>query len=496
MVSRQPGTCLAAFSAAEAVADAILYEGYLLYPYRRSSVKNQVRWQFGVVAPRGWAQVHAPSYAGVAGSAESWWQQTECLVEAGQDAAVAVKVRFLQLQSRSVHEQLPGGALREVSELRAGQRLELSFDEAVPREFEFSAMLGELAAGGRRLTLNIPGGQDSEPVRGEHGSPAGAVVRSRWPVTAEVTVTAARLAAPAPLYRLRLRIENAAGTAGPRSTRDEALRYSLIAAHSLVAVDGGAFLSLLDPPSWALHAAQECSNVHTFPVLAGAPGERSLILSAPIILPDHPRVAPESPGDLHDATEIDEILTLRTLALTDAEKSEARATDPRAAAIVDRVDSMPAEVMARLHGAVRSLRPGPAARHDSADAAGHSAAGRGDAHMHDPGSAMRPDVPWWDPGADSSVSPSTDSITVAGQRLARGSRVRLRPRLRGADPQDMFLAGRPARVEAVLTDVDGSRQLAVTLDDDPAAELNVWYGRYRYFAPDEVEPLQPARDAG
>jgi hypothetical protein len=98
-------------------------------------------------------------------------------------------------------------------------------------------------------------------------------------------------------------------------------------------------------------------------------------------------------------------------------------------------------------------------------------------------------VPWWDPGADASVSPETDSVTVAGIPVARGSLVRLWPRRRGTDPQDMFLAGRIARVEAVLCDVDGSRYLAVTPGGDPAAELSRVSGRYRHFRPEEVEPL-------
>jgi hypothetical protein len=53
----------------------------------------------------------------------------------------------------------------------------------------------------------------------------------------------------------------------------------------------------------------------------------------------------------------------------------------------------------------------------------------------------------------------------------------------------MFLAGRAARVEAVLQDVDGSRHLAVSLEDDPGAEMHQWYGRFRYFSPGEVEPI-------
>jgi len=170
-----------------------------------------------------------------------------------------------------------------------------------------------------------------------------------------------------------------------------------------------------------------------------------VVLSSPIILYDHPRVAPESPGDLHDATEIDEILSLRTLTLTDAEKREARATDPRAAAILDRVETMPPAVLAGLHGTIRE---------------------RG---------------------------PEGETVVVAGTRLGAGSRLRLRPRKRGTDAHDLFLDGRTARVEEVLVDVDGSRFLAVTVDDDPGAELHQWYGRLRHFRPDEVEPLDASQ---
>jgi len=125
---------------------------------------------------------------------------------------------------------------------------------------------------------------------------------------------------------------------------------------------------------------------------------------------------------------------------------------------------MPAELLERLHGAIRSLRAAPEAAAEA--------------------------PPWWDPGVDASVSPETDQVEVAGVAVARGSRVRLCPGARRADAQDMFLAGRVARVEGVFLDVEDQRYLAVTLEEDPAAELHQWHGRYLYFAPDEVEPLE------
>ncbi len=471
MGRKASGAVTSSFAAVQAVADAILYEGYLLYPYRRSAGKNRVRWQFGVLLPPAWAQAKGLTDAGVAGSAESWWQQTDCLIQAARDATVHLRIRFLQMQHRSVEERQPDGAYRAADTLRAGSRLEMTFDEAVPQESDIEVPLHSLRAGRRRVDVSMPGGEETAPLTGEHGHPAGRVARRRWPVRAAVTISADSHETPR-LVRLRVRIENT-GHAAPPESREQVLRRSLIACHCLLAIDGGTFVSLLDPPEWAAEAARACANVHTFPVLAGGPGRSDLMLSSPILLYDHPQVAPESPGDLHDAAEIDEILSLRTLTLTEAEKQEARATDPRAAAIIDRVGAMPPEIMSRLHGALRP--PGT---------------GLGGSP------AARPSVPWWDPGADSSVSPDTDSVVVAGEQVSKGSRVRLRPRRSGTDPQDMFLDGKAARVEAVLLDVDGSHHLAVTIEDDPGADVNRWYGRYRYFSPEEVEPMTGRREPG
>ena len=184
------------------------------------------------------------------------------------------------------------------------------------------------------------------------------------------------------------------------------------------------------------------------------------MLAAPIILYDHPAVAPESVAAMFDSTEIDEILTLRVMTLTDDEKAQARATDPRAAAIIDRCEQMSPAELQRLHGILREP-------HTAAPLTGDD---------------------WWATEAAAPVSPETDSVVVAGTRIARGSAVRLRPSRR-ADAQDMFLAGQEATVSAVHVDLDGETHVAVTLVDDPAAELHDWYGRHLYFAPDELEPL-------
>ncbi|MFD4508604.1 hypothetical protein [Streptomyces sp. NPDC058457] len=499
------------FEQMSAVADAVLYEGYLLYPYRRSSPKNRARWQFGVLFPRDWVEADGPVSPGVSGSADSWYQQTECLVRVRRpDAVVRLRVRYLQVQ----HKQVEDGGGRPVESLGcADGTVQLTFEEAVAREAEFTVALDD---GEHGFPVGSPAGTDTE----ELPLGAGRIVRRRAEVRARTVLVAERLGED--FFRLRVRTANEGHMGDPSAPRDRALRHALIATHTLLGVEGAEFVSLIDPGPALQEAARNCRNDFTFPVLGGAPpatapedgSASALLLSSPIILPDHPQVAPESPGDLHDAGEIDEILTLRTMLLTDEEKREARATDPRAAEILDRVDTMPPEVFERLHGAIRSLSPtgeaigsegsiGEASVGGGPNGAPTVGRGPNGASTVGKGSLGAPpigpgpvgeDFPaerpaWWQEGGDDGLSPATDTVLVDGVRVGGGSPVRLCPRGRGADAQDMFLAGRTATVAAVFHDVDGSTHLAVTVDDDPAAELHGWYGRFHYFRPDEVEPL-------
>jgi hypothetical protein len=97
-------------------------------------------------------------------------------------------------------------------------------------------------------------------------------------------------------------------------------------------------------------------------------------------------------------------------------------------------------------------------------------------------------VPWWDPGADESVDPSSDAVCVDGRSICKGVYVRLRPSRR-ADAQDLFLKDRTAVVTGVFRDVEDNPYVAVTIEDDPVAAELEWQGRYLFFYPDELEPL-------
>ena len=482
---------------ARAVADAILYEGYLLYPYRQSSPKNQARFQFGVLMP--------PAYAAVDANEPSA-SQTECLAECAGDARVQILLRFLHVQQRLVQAAADPAGWREVPVLNVAGTEFTRFTEATEREDRADLAIASLGGAGAELPFHVDGGEIAEDLTDARGTVAGRLIH-RWDALDGVLrVQADRVAGPYQALRLRVRVENRTEPGGPLAAREDGLRCALVAAHTLIGIPGGSFISMTDHPEWAAEAVAACTNVGTWPVLAGPAGRRDLVLSSPVILYDHPEIAPESAGDLFDATEIDEILTLRTMALTDEEKREARATDPRAADLIDRLDALPPEMLERLHGAIRYLEPGagPVTRSPGspasppADAAGAPAGplpGPAAAGPF-PGAAaddipvfQTPSGPWWDPGADSSVSPETDHVVIGGVAVARGSRVRMRPGSRRADAQDLFLIGREALVEAVLHDVDGQVHVAVSPAGDPVAELQRSHGRFLYFAPDELEPI-------
>src|SRR6516165_3221010 len=396
---------------ARKVADAVLYEGYVLYPYRRSAQKNRTRFQFGVLMPPPYRAVdeHEPSAS-----------QTECLMECPADTELDIGLRFLHLQRRTTQLIEPStGAATDVDTLRVGEAEYSSWDEAVEREQHFRGCVADLLDTHTELLFDFGESLVIENLAGPDGEQAGRLVRRCEALAGAIVVRAERTAGPYGAIRLRVRVENRTEPRVPLRSRDDGLKYSLIAAHLLIGVAGGSFLSLTDPPEWASGEVAGCVNVGTWPVLAGPPECRDLMLSSPVILYDHPEVAPESAGDLYDATEIDEILTLRTLALTDAERQEARATDQRAADLIDRLDGLPPEMLERMHGAIRYLSPGPGQPADEPRSASPDPAVPRSASPDpavprsaspDPAAppkftepaevlaAGTPSQPWWDPG--------------------------------------------------------------------------------------------------
>jgi hydrogenase maturation protease len=432
----------------EKIAAAVLYEGYVLWPYRRSTIKNQQRWTLGGVYPRAHSEIH--------GDSDPWLMQTQCLVH-GVAPVVRVAVRFLHVVERQVARRNVDGTLSNVDELQVDDEHYLTWDEAAERD----VVLGELQPAQmktpQRAEINIRAGHEEEPLLDATGNVAGILARSWQSLQGAVEVESEKV--DDDLYRLTVRITNTTPWNGEE--RASTLRRTFVSAHTILTARDGEFVSLMDPPEEFKGAAESCQNIKTWPVLAGEEGDKSTLLSSPIILYDYPQVAPESGGDFYDGAEIDQLLVLNMLSLTDDEKAEIRATDPRARAILERSEAYNAEDFMGLHGVMRDFQ----------------------VLRKPPEEEM---FPVW----SELERPAPSSVMVSGVELRKGSRVRLNPN-RGADIMDIALAGKTAIIEAIDQDDEEAIHFSVTVEDDPGRELGEArvLGHRFFFKLEEVEPI-------
>jgi hydrogenase maturation protease len=342
------------------ISRATLYEGYMLYPYRASAVKNQQRFNFGGIYP--------PAYSHAQNGTDACVMQTECLVAIDSleaDARLEAGVRFLHLRQRDI-ERLRSpwqdGLSRcemkceLVDSLEANGLTYHTWQEAVEREINLPEVgIRELIDHPISQAFSFDANEMIEPLREGDGKVVGFATRCQARLSGTIGLSATRIEPT--LFKVRVLISNSTLMDHDLvPCREEALARALLSTHTILEVTDGAFVSLLDPPEEFCQAARSCDNVGTWPVLVGESGERDTLLSSPIILYDYPQLAPESAGELFDGTEIDEILTLRIMTLTDDEKREMRAVDERSRAILERTESMPQEQFMKMHGVIRGLR--------------------------------------------------------------------------------------------------------------------------------------------
>ena len=343
-------------AAADRIAKAVLYVGYMLYPYRPSAVKNQQRFNFGVVYPHAFSELQKGT--------DPWTMHTECLVQGSRTAQLQAQVRFLQLMERSVQatsessfESYASSEFHPVKALSVEGQMFYSWQEALEREINVPATdLQTLHRYSLQRPFHLTPSSSEEDLRDRNGRLLGRILRTQCSVDGFIEVLVQEVGED--VFKIGVSVRNITPAAeGASIDREHALMRSLVSTHIVLGIEGGEFVSLLDPPEWLRPLATACHNEGTFPVLVGEAGQRDTILASPIILYDYPQIAPESAGDLFDGTEIDEILSLRIMTMTDEEKSEMRQSDERARQMLERTETMPAEQFMKLHGVLRSLRP-------------------------------------------------------------------------------------------------------------------------------------------
>ena len=458
----------------EQIVDAVLYEGYILYPYRPSSKKNRrERFTFGRVYPE--------SYSEQQNGSEPCFIQTECLVEtSGAEAQLKVSVCFLHPMAREIgqfddRQREPGSAeprFHIVPELRVGKEVFQTWHEAVERRVELPLLrVNTLTPAQHQQQFSFPAVRKLEAIVCG-AEPAGMVVRRQAAIRGLVEVSTQPLEPG--LVKVLVRIGNQ--TFVPQidaADIDPMLLFTFASTHTIMQIQQGEFISLMDPPPRYKHASELCKNIGTWPVLVGDEGlrERHTVLSSPIILYDYPKIAPESAGPLFDGTEIDEILTLRILTMTDEEKSEMRRVDEQARQLLERTEALGQDSLLQLHGVMRRNEPVGALEPSQKLETGES----------------RTPIEFDDFfGAATALT----GVSVGGTYLRAGSRVRIRPKAR-ADLLDLALDGQTAVIEAVEQDAEKRIHLAVVFENDPGKDLGMLRqpGHRFFYGIEEVEPL-------
>jgi hypothetical protein len=442
--------------AVDKIVNALLYEGYILYPYRASSRKNRQRFTFGRVYPR--------AYSVAQGGAEPFVMQTECLLwRRGELPAMEAEVRFLHPMAREVGslskplKELPvvigPEDFQPVAELRIENKLYQTWQEAVERKVRLPQDINFAAAQSLTVPFYYPASLVLEAIRDQRGQAVGVIRRRQerlegvcqiatTPIDKQVLKITVRVVNETPLEKADL------------DDQEALLMRTFASTHTIVRVQNGEFLSLMDPPGKYREAVATCANIGTWPVLVGEKekGDADTILSSPIILYDYPQIAPESPGELFDGTEIDEILTLRVLTMTDEEKCEMSQLDEQTRKILERTENLPEDEFIKMHGAMREV------------------------------SSFNEDF----------FNPKTrlKSVIVDQIELKTGDRVRIRPQGR-ADVMDIALQGKAAVIESIEQDAENRIYLALVLDEDPGRDLGLLRqpGHRFFYGLNEVEPL-------
>ena len=442
------------------VVEAVLYEGYILYPYRPTSKKNRQRFTFGRVYPR--------DYSVAQNGAEPFLMKTQCLLTGKDGTRLEVSVRFLHVTSREIlsfrqpQAKLPASlsaaSVDVVPELQVDGQTFLTWQEAVERETNIAAQsIKQIAGAKRRLPFEFAAEENLEPIKDRHGTIVGMIRRRRERLVGDIVCETEQIESG--LFKIAVEIVNCTPVPEPELENQEAvLLRTLASTHTILRAEDGEFVSLMDPPDSLRELAAACKNQGTWPVLVGneEAADRTTMLSSPIILYDYPKIAAESPGELFDSTEIDEILTLRVMTMTDAEKEEMRQSDPRARRILERTESLPEDQLLKMHGVVRELRSF--------------------------------DEDFF--GNDRRL----EQAELDGLVLRPGDRVKIKPKSR-ADIMDIALTGKIATIEAIEQDAEGRIHFALVLDDDPGKDLGYMRqpGHRFFYTIDEVEPVPEAR---
>jgi len=338
------------------VVQAVLYEGHILYPYRPSARRNLAQSKFGRVFPE--------AYSAVEHGAELSQMQTECLVEGPESATIGVNVRFLQQVERDIGAlaaplpKLPApnnpDFFHVVPRLEVDGQLYQSWQESVERTVAAPVLtLSGLCAQIQTIPFSFAAARTIEAILDRSGDIAGVIVRRHETIEGMVELTAEPAGASA--YKVTVRVVNRSSvpSAFP-GNQDEIMMRTICSTHAILQARDAEFVSLIDPAEAHAKAAASCHNIGTWPILIGdeEKQERDAMLSSPVILYDYPTIAPEDAEETLEDGEIEEMLALENVTVTDEEKREVRHPGKRVRRTFAKTGALPDERHLQMKGAM------------------------------------------------------------------------------------------------------------------------------------------------
>ena len=331
---------------------SILYEGYSLYPYYRSAVKNQMPVPFGVIFPQDYAAFHehAPSRI-----------QSECIIAGISNPSVTIQVRFLQVRKTEVFEKRTGdgenGEFIAVARTEVNDRCLESGWQTIERNHSFECRAADLINRCKILPVAFDSWNEGEMIFNADKKVVAKLVTTVSATQGMIGFAMELIEGKSDAYRLTVVVTNATHIDQAATiSRDAVLGQSFLSSNIVFKTGEAQFISHLDPPSQWQSAIDACRNIHTWPIIVD--DDNRALLSSPIILNDHPQINPQSAGDLFDSTEIEEALLLHVNLLSEQEKERICSNDPKLQAMLNKVSSLTPGDLSSYHSMMKEDRPG------------------------------------------------------------------------------------------------------------------------------------------
>ena len=328
----------------ENLTRTLLYEGYALYPYHRSAVKNQKPIPFGVVFPEQYNSHNPHAHSTM---------QTQCIVTGNSHILFNLSIRFLHLIKVELLERDQASHFRPANDLNVnGESYQAgwqTFERIInARDVE----INQLIENQKTIILDLDKMEECSDINNEKKEIVAKEIKSVSEINGTITIDATPVENRSDAFRTTINITNTTPVTNPGTvSRDEMLGHSLLSTHIIINAVNGQFISHQNPNEQWKASIESCKNLNTWPILIDE--SDTTLLSSPIILYDYPQIHPQSATDLFDSTEIEEALLLHVAVLSDEEKERIAASDEKLRTMLNKVKSVTPAALINLHSGLK-----------------------------------------------------------------------------------------------------------------------------------------------